>query len=406
MTSSGSFDRTADSVKSSELDSIDWTKLYESSGLINLNWVYAYSEPELTRLVEQAQRNHVDMHGLAMRLERASALADGAVRSLQAALSEEGSNAPEARKPHRPKVTWEPNVWQRLSDGNYASMEQARADIHAARHSLSASIVSAYFILIEANRQKTLLRGHLISRRELENKFKSNNHLAIEGAQPQLVASWNREASEERVALIEDARRKASHSLEALISGFPPVALSNRQSLPTLPPNPPKGVSSGRLERRPDLVVARLELALADPQVDRSAATDFADFDLFEDIGLPSQDLIDIAHAPYSIESTTSDSLRAKTNYEAVAIDAYREVLILSESVLDLAERRAFLEVVTLRSETALEAALNGNELGEQDHQAILIELQNLYQTRTALLSTRRQQLEHYAVLMLCLGGG
>ncbi|MEM6898309.1 MAG: hypothetical protein AAF583_00860 [Pseudomonadota bacterium] len=341
-----------------------------------------------------------------MRLERASALADGAVRSLQAALSEEGSNAPEARKPHRPKVTWEPNVWQRLSDGNYASMEQARADIHAARHSLSASIVSAYFILIEANRQKTLLRGHLISRRELENKFKSNNHLAIEGAQPQLVASWNREASEERVALIEDARRKASHSLEALISGFPPVALSNRQSLPTLPPNPPKGVSSGRLERRPDLVVARLELALADPQVDRSAATDFADFDLFEDIGLPSQDLIDIAHAPYSIESTTSDSLRAKTNYEAVAIDAYREVLILSESVLDLAERRAFLEVVTLRSETALEAALNGNELGEQDHQAILIELQNLYQTRTALLSTRRQQLEHYAVLMLCLGGG
>lgn len=407
---------------------MSWPAVLEDAGPADLSWVIAYSEPDLTRLVEDAQRNHHDIRTLAPRMNRAITLADDAALALQEALStgseNQGSSSYEIPTLHRRQVTWEADVWQRLQDENYSSLELATADVRAARASLNAAIVSTYFLLLEANRQKTVLRGHLISSRELVNKIELKAASANADAQSQSSLFWDPSAGEEKLIKIDEARRKASQSLEILIYGFPPVLLSTKQNLPVLPPNLPPGLSSKRLEQRPDLLAAELNFLEGHPKLDQSNAPSLPMFDLFGEFGAPSKQLIEYAD---SIETDGQDEIRflilqdpirdiettddpgmermqGIAQYETVALNAFREVRALSESTQRLAEWRAFLEVAEAQSKSALEAALEGGQTGEQDFRRILNELQSLYRFRTALLTVRRQQLNHHATMMLSLG--
>ena len=52
-------------------------------------------------------------------------------------------------------------------------------------------------------------------------------------------------------------------ALEALLGRYPGADLKVRESLPAVPPPPPVGVLAELLERRPDIVAAEQEQALA-----------------------------------------------------------------------------------------------------------------------------------------------
>lgn len=419
----------ADQVSESPISVlIDWQAAHEAAGPAQLTWVRAYSEPDLTQLVEEAHRSHRDIRALAKRIERASALANAAALALEAGIAKSPEDHVSGREEHMPsyrqQASWERDVWQRLQQGKYSSPELAQTDIGAARQSLNASIVSTYFLLLEANRQKTILRGHLISSRQFEREMRAETSLVDISAQSQTSLPLDLADGEQRLISIDEARRKASEALEIMIARFPPVGLSAKQYMPVLPPTVQTGLSSDGLARRPDLYFAERRLANSEPRLNQSQAARLPAFILVEEGGGPSQNLIEIVHSEntdwrdadrlFQWENVDSDHAalisakpelrRAKAQYEEVALNAFKEVYDHLETEHKMAERRAYLEIAEVRAKTQLDSTLQSSETSEQQLSSVLTDLQALYQSRASLLAIRRQQLNHHATLMLATG--
>jgi NodT family efflux transporter outer membrane factor (OMF) lipoprotein len=416
----------------------NWGGVTTGDDVLN-NWIERFNDSELVSLVTEAQANNKNLAVSAADVISARLLAQQAgaalLPSVGLSTSASQSGAADSSSPDTTslsanlQISWEADLWGRLSSGASAALlsaEAAEADFRFAQQSVAASVAKAYFAVIEAKLQFTTAKEEVDA---LEETLRLVNLLHADGmasAAEQSIARSDLAASRERLITVEGSSRDATRALEVLIGRYPGSVLETRISLPVLPQTPPSGLPSSLLQRRPDIVAAERRIAAAFSKVDQAVAARLPAISLNQSIGGASSSLSDLLNpaniawqvganliAPIfdggvreaNVEITNAEQQRALDAYVGAALVAFNEV----ETALDqshlLAEREQALKNVLTEAQTALRL----NNLRYKEGELSLLDLLSIQRrvngAKANLVSIQRLQLEQRVNLHLALGG-
>lgn len=243
-------------------------------------WLADFRDPALISLVEEAVIRNFQLRSAASRVRAARAqariagaeprpraqLAASANRSRRGAA---GTVLPESTSDRwelSGQLSWEADLWGRLSDAARAARADWRAseaDFAAARLSLAANIARQWFNVIEVQAQQRLAEDTVesfeTSLATVENRYRQG----IGDALDVRLARNNLETA--RAGLLQRRRQHQNlvRGLEILAGRYPSGAMPQSGSLPELPGPVPAGLPSQLLERRPDLLAAETRLRAA-----------------------------------------------------------------------------------------------------------------------------------------------
>jgi len=278
-------------------------------------WWSVFKDPVLDRLVDEAQRQNLDLQTAALRIEEAraqrgaaaaqgrpsvsgmglggrqrasqngftSALAGGGASQQQGGAG--GGQAAAAPSPYSDlfqigfDATWELDLWGKArrgveaADASIVSAEQARGN---AMISLSAEVARTYLALRGAQRQRAIVLADIADQRQLASltESRSRNGFAAQADSVQQQAQLS--ASEAQLPPIDQDIAQAMNRL-ALLLALPPGSLADRlgplpQADVVLPPEVPVGLPGDLLRRRPDILKAEADLHAATAKVGQAKA--------------------------------------------------------------------------------------------------------------------------------------
>jgi len=403
-----------------------------------IQWLESFNDPLLLKLIEEGNANNSDLQIAAGNMDKAWLLAKQSGTALKptADLSLGGTQSGSADTASSKgniavslQVSWELDVWGRLRAGvraAEASAQAAQADYIFAQHSLGANIAKTYFKVIEAKLQAEIARNNLeilkktmrITQAKYDNGRASGQDIALNRA--------NLMAVQEALITIEGSKRDAIRALEVLLGRYPNATTDIPNELPELPPAPPAGIPSETLERRPDIISAERQIAVAFNATDQAKAARLPQFALTSSFGGASNSLTDILNpsniawqlganlmAPLfdggkreiDVEIATIEQKQAVADYVKKALTAFSEV----ENNLDqggvLADRKAALSEVQTQSNKAYRIAQLRYKEGESGLLDTLQIQEQLIVAESNLLSVKRLQLDQRINLYLSLGG-
>ncbi len=414
----------------------EW-KTAGTSGEVRVGWLASIEDQTLTALVGEAQEHNQNLQAAAASVDRARALARQAGGALKPAvnLSAGGNRSGTAASSEQSDlnigvdIAWEADLWGRLRAGQraaVASVEAAAADLRYARHSLAASVARGYFQAIEAGRQEEVAKETVAALEETLRIVDLRFEEGMVSAQDLALTRSDLATARERLVTVEGSRRDALRSLEILLGRYPGADLEVRRALPQTPANPPAGLPSEILERRPDLIAAERQVAAAFNAVDQARAARLPTLRLTGSLGGSSSELTSLLEpanvawrlgasllAPLfdggqrraQVEVSTADQEQALAQYGQAALQAFGEV----ETHLDLGgvlnRRQAELEVAAENAKEAYRIAELRYKEGESDLLDVLTVQQRVFAADSNLVSVRRQLLDQRVNLHLALGG-
>ena len=409
-------------------------------GVVPLGWVASFDDPKLTDLVKEAQANNLDLAAAAANVAQAQALARQAGASLvpNADLSagssrggqlDSGAAGPTTSLNAGVQVGWEVDLWGRIRSGAAqaaASAQAAEADFRFAQHSIAANTAITYFTAIEAQQQLTIAEESLGLVEETVRIVQAQYDEGVGSGQDIALARSDLAAAKDQVAALEGASRDALRALELLLGRYPGAEIEVQNTLPDVPAEPPAGVPSEVLERRPDVVSAERQVAAAFNATNQAKAARLPTLSLTASIGGASNELsslLDPANVAWSagtsllaplfdggvrrenVNIATAQQDAALARYARAALQAFSDV----ESALDqgdvLANRNDALQEASDQAAEAFRIA----ELRYKEGETSLIDLLTIQQraigTRSSLASVRRLLLQQRVNLNLALGG-
>lgn len=238
-------------------------------------WLEEFDAPALTRLVHEAVARNFDLQSAASRVEAARAQAAiaggdrlprvqatvGASRSrTRGAAAQAGiGDNPSDRFELQGQVSWEADLWGRLSDearAARADWQAAQADYEAARLSLAANIARSWFNVIEARAQTRLARDTVESFEKSLETIESRFRQGIGEALDVRLARNNLAGGRANLLQRQRQQRNLTRSLEILAGRYPAAQIELPETLPDISAPVPAGLPARLLERRPDLVAA------------------------------------------------------------------------------------------------------------------------------------------------------
>ncbi len=406
------------------------------TGTVSDNWLASFGDPALDALVAEAERNNPDLAIAAARRDRAVAEAGKADSTLQPKIDAVGgaARADTARGTTDQfnlglSISWEVDVWGRLSDAARAAAldaEAAAADLEFARQSIAARTAQAWFLALAAREQVRLDR-ELLEQRERVARIVKSRYDVGEGQRIDFETAEGQAAqARQTLAASEEAARAALRSLEALLGRYPSSEVEVAQGLPSLPTEPPVGVPSELLERRPDLVAADRRVAAAFGRVGAAKAAKLPRLALTAQGGQSSRELselFDPTNLAWNLGANLLGPLFDGGERESVLQGAKaieREALA---NYVKLAQR-AFLEVETaLANERVLRVRLGelaeaqsrllrARDAGEDRYrngEASILDVDQLHANHAAaargLLQVRSELFQQRINLHLALGG-
>ncbi|MEO1406965.1 MAG: TolC family protein [Pseudomonadota bacterium] len=414
-----------------------WQAAAARIGEVENGWIAAFEDPKLEDLVREAQANNRDLRAAALNVERSWLLARqaGAELSPQVSLSSGAGGAGnfdgagDSDFNVGVQAQWELDVWGRIRSGQQAAAESAEADeadYRFAQLSIAAGVARAYFAAINAEQQSLISSeivdaltetGRIVQVR-YDNGFATAQELALAKAD---IASAN-----DTFATAEQSKDSALRALEVLLGRYPSADLFVGTTLPKKPEDPPAGIPSELLERRPDLVAAERRIAAAIDTVDQSKAARLPQISLTASTGGSSADLssllsptnlawtaasnllvplIDGGARRTQVEISTVDQQAAVETYAGAALNAFSEVEQALADGLTIRRRKIFVEEAKIQSDEALRLAQVQYEEGETDLLSVLQLQQSAFAAESTVLTVNRLELDQYVVLNLALGG-
>ena len=300
---------------------------------------------------------------------------------------------------------WEIDLWGRLADQRAAAEADesaAAADLDAARRSIAAQAMQAWFELV------TQARLHDLDRRQLES-FQQTQDLILErfengtGALRDLdLARTDTRLSQADLARQVEGLRRAGRNLEALAGSYPRALDPATLVLPDTAWSIRAGVPSDLIAQRPDVVAAWRRVEAADARVrvaetDRipalvltgsigrrsSAVEDLfkSEFDVWSILGRLAQPVFDAGRRKAEVDASQARLRRAAAQYEGVLLDAFLEVENALDRDVQLAREEAEVSA-------ALEAALRAEASTRLDYADGLVEFLDLLQTQRRVFNT------------------
>lgn len=160
-------------------------------------------------------------------------------------------------------LSWELDLWGRLTDETRASYKDAKAayaDLAGAELSVAARVSQAWFALIEARQQRELAERDTEAR---ERNLRVTERRYERGVSSSLDVRLSRSAlgsSQANLALRQRLELEASRALEVLLGRYPAAELEAADKLPVLPALAGAGAPGDILARRPDLIAAEARM--------------------------------------------------------------------------------------------------------------------------------------------------
>lgn len=407
-------------------------------------WWTLYGQPELDRLVVQALERNRDIEQAVARVEQADALA----RQAGAALLPRVDLGASAGRARVSPLTFPPNgavgnqyqvglsasfeidFWGRLRRTREAARSQLLASAYARETvnlSVAALTTQAWFGLRALDEQVALTGSTLQTREEglrllgLRLQGGTSSQLDIEQAEGLRSAS---------AVLLRDLRRQRSllQTQLAVLTGQLDLALPEAPlgGLP-LPPEPPAGLPSTLLERRPDVRSAEQQLAAASARIGAARAEQLPTVSLTGSFGFESAELGDLLKSSSRIWSIGAGlaqplfdggRLAARTDQ---AIAAHREAQgayrgVVEDAFKDVADALANLQAAKGSQDdlaradraaaNALKLARARYDVGYSGHLDLLDAQRSAAAAQLDLVRNRQAQLAASVDLFRALGGG
>jgi len=420
----------------------------DTASLADANWWDLYHDPALDALIRGSFEHGFDARIAASRVEQSRAIAMQAHGSLFPALgyggdafrgrnSFLGNPDPAAggatANTFAPFVSaaWEPDIWGRLrrldevSRSQYLATEEARRGVML---SLVAEVASDYFQLLE-------LDDELAIAKEAAHSFGDSLHLfnqRLAGG----IASRLETSSAEAAEAAEDAEiprlerqiAMTENEISVLLGQHAgPIARGAALAAHAAAPNPPAGIPSALLERRPDVRQAEFAAKAANAQIGATIGSFLPRIGLSAVAGGASGELQDVFEAknrlwslgaqitgpifqPYTLRGEYLQSKAnwelAKLQYEQTALSAFADVANALVTRQKLGEVRVQQEREVRAYQEAVQVAFKRYKAGEASYYELLQVQQELYPAEVALAQTQRDELISIVQLYKALGGG
>lgn len=415
-----------------------WTAVASDVGQIDNGWIGAFKDSKLDQLVQEAQQSNRNLRTAALNVERSWVLAkqSGAALSPQVNASLGGSSAGGFRGNGSNEnlsigvqASWEVDVWGRIRSGQQAatsSAEAAEADYKFAQRSVAAGVARAYFGAINAEQQVQIASSIVDALTETTRIVKVQFDNGLASAQDVALAEANLASANDTLERGKASSNTSLRSLEVLIGRYPSTNLFVGSKLPEKPSDPPAGIPSELLERRPDLVAAERRIAAAIDTVDQSKAARLPSISLTGGVSGASPDLSSLLNPTNlawqaassllvpvmdggarraQVELSTLDQKAAVEAYADAALNAFSEVENALADGQTLGRRKVFLQNAVRSSDEALRLARLQYDEGEIDLLSVLQLEQAAFGARSNLVTLNRLELDQYIDLNLALGG-
>lgn len=415
-----------------------WSE-YSASGDIIAEWIASFADPNLNKLVVEAQQNNKNLQAAAANVERARAFASQAGAALlpdvdlaaggsaSGILDDSDENTSSMNLGLQ--VSWELDIWGRLRAGQrsaVASAEAMQADYIYAQHSLAAATAIAYFTAIEIQEQVEIVEETVSSLREISRIVDIQYENGMTTLQDVALARSDLATAREKLADIKGSKKDSVRALELLLGRYPQAELAVRETLPTLPPQPPAGLPSDLLERRPDIIAAERRVAAAFNRTAQAKAARLPVLGLTGSLGGVSNSLSSLLNpvnvtwqaganllAPVfdggvrqaQVDIATAEQKQALASYGQTGLTAFSEV----EQFLDqgdiLLRRQSQLNEALHEARRAYDIAKLRYEEGEIPLLEVLSLQQRVNTSESNLTTVTRLLLEQRVSLHLALGG-
>jgi NodT family efflux transporter outer membrane factor (OMF) lipoprotein len=412
-----------------------WTGAPADAGRPGDRWIDALGEPGLRALVDEALAYNADVAIAGARVEQAAAAVRIAGASL---LPSVGVFAKDGLKLGGDltglsgaglTATWELDLWgrvryaQRAASGQHAA---AQADLEYARQSLAALVAKAWFLAVEATRQRRVAQDSVDASERLlalaQDRARIGNGTELDVALARASLNGLRDGARG----IEAARLESIRALETLLGRYPTGVVEVAGEWRALPAEVSAGVPSELLERRPDVVAAQWRVAAAWdrtgearaarlPRLSIAAGFSAISSDLFvlQNVDNPTVSIGASLLAPLfsggALEGTqalrTAEQRQAVAQWARTALQAFAEVESSLSSQAALADRERLLEAALHDGERARSLQETRYRVGSADLRAVLQQDLALYSTRMALLRVQADRRVQRVRLHLAVGG-
>ncbi|MEW6265158.1 MAG: efflux transporter outer membrane subunit [Thermodesulfobacteriota bacterium] len=408
-------------------------------------WWKSLNDPVLTRLVERAVADNLDLKKAWARVKEVKARRGVALADLAPTLSASGSTTTSQSSKATGSgqkrdlistgldVSWEIDLF----GGARRSIEAAQADYEAARENLNDVLVSlAAEMAANYVQLRTYQQRLAVARQNLEIQAETLQLTALRyetGLSSGLDlerAKYNLESTRSQVPSIEAKQEEAKNRLAVLLGEWPgslDAELSRPSPIPQAELTMTIGLPAELLRRRPDLRQAERELAAQTARVGVAKAEMYPKLTLKGSLGweaLALEGLISPAHLATSLGASllwkvfqagavrenikVQNALQEQAlfKYEAAVLTALEETENALMSLAREEERRRSLAEAARASEVAVGLALKQYEAGLVDFQSVLDTQKSQASFQDNLAESEGLMTQNLISLYKALGGG
>ncbi|WP_263264475.1 efflux transporter outer membrane subunit [Pseudomonas sp. RIT-PI-S] len=419
---------------------------------LDIDWWQRFDDPLLTRLIQRAVANNLDLRMAAMRVLQARAShrslvaerypsLDAAGQADRSRNSANGLSDPSNENGRHAynywdlglSAAWELDLWGRVRrqvEAANATLEVAENDRRGVLLSLLGDVAHHYIQLREAQATLAVTQGNLeVARHSLrlsQQRFDDGVATRLDVAQGASQVA----AIEARVPALEQRRGDAVEALSLLLAE-PPRSLDAELSAPGAIPEGhgrfAMGLPSELARRRPDIRQAEAQLHAATASIGVAQADFYPSIRLSGDLGLQSLQLSSLgdwdsrrfAFGPVlslplfeggrlkgALELREAQQQEAALNYRKKVLTAWHEVDQALRGYNASQLRRDALAEAVRQSRTALDTAQRQYVEGAVDFLNVLTLQGNLLTNQEQWVASNAQTSDALVALYSALGGG
>ncbi|MBA4707634.1 efflux transporter outer membrane subunit [Aquitalea aquatica] len=415
------------------------------------DWWQQFNDPVLDQLISEALQHNQDLALSAAQVDEAAALAGIARAQLLPSLAanagyQRARTSAETTTPGSPLVadvrnanltaSWELDLWGKLrrsSEAARATLAASQYSRDAARLSLSALVAQTYFQMRAFDAQLDIAKRTLDSRESSlqlrQKRFKGGMTSELDMRQAESEAASARAT----IPQLSKSLQQTETALAVLLGRTPRELLEGKLQrgqaidLLNVPPSIPADLSSGLLERRPDLAAAEAQLIAANARIGVAKAAYFPSISLTGALGSQSLSMetlfsgatrtwsfVGNATAPIfnfgqtglNVDAASARQRQALAQYQKSVQTAFKET---QDALVASSAAREVQEAQTTQL-TALNRALHLATLrydnGYSSYLDVLDAERNTFQAELNLVNAKLDRLNAAISLYKALGGG
>ena len=428
----------------------DWKTATPKDQELRGNWWEIYQDPQLNSLVEQVNISNQNLVQAEAQFRQAAVLVQSAraaylptvSANVSATRSGGGRNSSSSLVNSAnsgsvsnsfllgPSVSWEPDLWGRISrtvEANQATAQASAADLQASRLSAQATLAQDYLQLRVLDAQQKLL-DDTVAAYQRSYQLTQNQYAVGVVAKSDVIQAQTQLKGAQAQALDNGVLRAQLEHAIAMLTGQPASTFSIAPStMVAVLPAIPVGVPSTLLERRPDISGAERRAAAANAQIGVAKAAYFPNLTLSASGGFQSNSFANWLTVPNRIWSlgpalaaTLFDggARRAQSDQAIAGFDAsvaaYKQTVLTgfqevedNLAALRILEQEAAVQDETVKSaRLAVELILNQYKSGLVNYTSVATVQATALSAERSALDIQNRRLSASVLLIKALGGG